>query len=100
MALVYKHCTDDYQWDIIAEQIYNREHEHYHYELDRQNFVKMLETLEPGQFRDQIQERLDSTIREQSKVEAVYNALQAQIDDQAAFDAAMARVVAKRAAAA
>ncbi len=32
--------------------------------------------------------------------DTIYNALLAQIDDQAAFDAAMARVLAKRAAAA
>jgi hypothetical protein len=99
MAITYSHCTDDYQWDVIAEQLYNREHEHYHYELDRQNFVKMLETLEPGPFREEVQERLTSTIREQNKVEAIYNSLLAQIDDKAAFDAAMARVIAKRAAA-
>lgn len=94
----YTQVDTSYKYDMLAENIYSREVEHFHYNFDKINFEKILETAS-GPFREDIQQRLNDTVTQMHIVENIYNALVAQIDDQAAYDAAVVRAQAKRAGA-
>ena len=91
----YTQVNTDYKYDILAENIYSREMEHFHYNFDKVNFEKILETAQ-GEFKANIEQRLADTITQMTIVENIYNALVAQIDDQTAYQAAVARAEAKR----
>lgn len=88
----YTNLPANLKYDTLAAAIKGREVEHFHYNLDKSNFETMLLTLEEGPFRDEIVQRLADTVREMNKVEAIYNALVAQIDDQVAYAEAVARL--------
>ena len=92
----YKQLDQTYRDDTIADAIYARELEHYHYDLDRSNYAYMLKTMPKGPFRDQIQKNHDETIIQMDRVERVYAALQSQITDPDAHAAAVERARAKR----
>lgn len=96
----YTQINDDYRYDTIADAIYAREVEHFHYNFDRVNFLFIL--TQGGQdeaFIADVAERLQSTIVQMQKVELMTNALRAQIEDPAAYDRAVQRVTEKRASA-
>jgi len=42
----YDHVTQDYQDDVVARAIVEREKEHHHYELNRLNYESLLAELE------------------------------------------------------
>ena len=92
----YKQIDPTYKDDVIAEALHSREHEHFHYELDRQNFEFMLTTLPEGAQREYVKERLRTTLEQMSIVENAHAALTAQITDQAAHQAAIIRTKLKR----
>ena len=54
----YTLIDDDYVYDHLAAAIEGRQKEHYHYNLDKVNFEKMLETLPEGEYKKYIQSRL------------------------------------------
>ena len=96
----YTQINNDYQYDTIADAIYAREVEHFHYNFDRINFLYIL--TRGGQdetFLSEVAERLQSTIVQMQKVELMTNALRAQIEDPVAYDKAVQRVTEKRASA-
>lgn len=96
----YKYLEQGYQDDVLAENLYHREREHFGYSLNIANFERMLaDDSLPGELRADLQNRLVTEKREMAKVEAVYAALQSQITDPIAHAAAVKRVKAKRIAA-
>ncbi len=92
----YKQLDQTYRDDTIAEAMYAREVEFFHYDFDRVNYAQMLQTLPKGPFRDQVQKNHDETIVQMDRVERVYAALQSQITDQESHAAAVQRCRGKR----
>ena len=92
----YEQLTPEYKYDTLADAMYAREVEHFHYDFDRKNFEHLLANATDNEFAANVAERLNSTRKEMSNVKAIMTALKAQVEDQAAYDAAVARVTAKR----
>lgn len=94
--MIYTQLSDDYKYDTLAEAVYAREIEHFHYDFDRKNFECLLAKATDNDFAANVAERLNDTRKQIGNVEAIMAALQEQIEDQAAYDAAVIRVTAKR----
>ena len=94
--MIYTQLSDDYKYDTLADAMYAREIEHFHYDFDRKNFEHLLANATDNEFAANVAERLNSTRKEMGNVEAIMAALKEQIEDQAAYDAAVVRVTAKR----
>jgi IS5 family transposase len=94
--MIYTQLTSDYKYDTIAEAIYGREVEYFHYDFDRINFQYLLTVAPDGEFKNNTAERLASTMQQMNTVEAIMDALRSQIDDEQAYAAAVERVTAKR----
>jgi hypothetical protein len=92
----YDQLSPQYKYDTLADAMYAREVEHFHYDFDRKNFEYLLANATDNEFAANVAERLNSTRKEMGNVEAVMAALKDQIEDQAAYDAAVVRVTAKR----
>ena len=92
----YTQIPDTYKYEVIAEAIYGREIEHFHYDFDRINFERLLDGMQDCAYKDDLKERLADTISQMVSVEAIYDALMAQVDDQEAYAAAVERVTKKR----
>ena len=92
----YEQLSTDYKYDILADAIYAREVEHFHYDFDRKNFEHLLANATDNEFAANVAERLNSTRKEMINVETIMAALKDQIEDQAAYAAAVVRVTAKR----
>jgi len=86
-----------YKYDLLAENIYSREQEWFHYDFDKQNFEQMLLTMPAGQLRTDMEKRLADTITQMTIVDNIHSALLAQIVDQEAYAAAVIRAAEKRA---
>lgn len=91
----YEQLGAEYQADTLAEALYAREVEFFHYDFDRANFEAMLKTLPAGDFRVMIQSRLAETRAQMGNVEAIYAALKSRITEGHA--AAVERVRLRRA---
>jgi hypothetical protein len=94
--MIYTQLTADYKYDIIADSIYARELEYFHYDFDRINFEYLLKVAPDSDFKTNAAERLASTMQQMNSVEAIMDALRSQIDDEQAYAAAVERVTAKR----
>lgn len=94
--MIYTQLTPDYKYDTIAEAIYAREVEYFHYDFDRTNFQYLLAAIPDSEFKNTTAERLASTMQQMNAVEAIMDALRSQIDDEQAYTAAVVRVTAKR----
>lgn len=94
----YEQLSDEYQADTLADALYAREVEFFHYDFDRGNFEKMIESMPPSQFRESIQARLNETLVQMGNVEAIYAALRSRITDPQAHQEAIARCARKRGA--
>ena len=92
----YEQLSDEYQADTLADALYAREVEFFHYDFDRGNFEKMIESMPPSPFRESIQARLSETLVQMGNVEAIYAALRSRITDPQAHAAAAARCAKKR----
>ena len=90
--MIYTQLSDDYKYDTIADAMYAREVEYFHYNFDRKNFEHLLANATDNEFAANVAERLNSTRKEMGNVEAIMSALKSQIEDQAAYDAAVVRV--------
>lgn len=97
--MLYVLLEEEKRDDHLAESLYNREMEHFHYGFDQAVFIKMLETLGPGEYRDRIQKHLEDTSKRMAEVQSIHAALTAKITDHAAHGRAAARMKAKRDAA-
>ena len=96
----YTQLTNDYKYNTLAEAIYAREVEYFHYDFDRINFEHLLANATDNEFAANVAERLDSTRKQMDNVLAIMAALHSQIEDEAQYEAAVIRVTAKRNAAA
>lgn len=92
----YEQLPVDYKYNILAEAMYAREVEYFHYDFDRKNFEYLLAHATDNEFAADVAERLDATRKQMSNVEAVIAALRAQIEDKQAYAEAVARATAKR----
>lgn len=96
--MIYTQLDPSYKYDVLADAIYSREVEYFHYNFDLQNFTQIMGTLADGDYKNQIQERIDSTNVQMNNVKKIYDALLSQVDDETAYNAACVRAVARRAA--
>jgi len=94
--MIYTQLQQTYCDDVLAEAIYSREVEFFHYDFDRNNFAKLLEVIPNGAYRDDIENRLNGTIEQMRNVELIYGALISQVTDIEAHDAAVIRTTEKR----
>ena len=94
--MIYTQLSDDYKYDTLADAMYAREVEYFHYDFDRANFEHLLSNASDNEFASDIAERLEATKKQMGNVAAIMAALRSQIEDQAAYDAAVVRVTAKR----
>lgn len=92
----YKQLEPSYRYDVIAQAIYAREVEYFHYDFDRVNFEYMLSKLPEGAYRADIESRLVDTKAQMANVKLIIEALEAQIADPAEYQAAVGRMAAKR----
>lgn len=92
----YEQLPTEYKYDTLADAMYAREVEYFHYDFDRKNFEHLLANATDNEFAANVAERLDATCKQMGNVKAVVEALKAQIDDKAAYAAAVERVTAKR----
>jgi hypothetical protein len=92
----YEQLPTEYKYDTLADAMYAREVEYFHYDFDRKNFEHLLANATDNEFAANVAERLDATRKQMGNVMAVVEALKAQIDDADAYAAAVERVTAKR----
>lgn len=92
----YEQLPTEYKYDTLADAMYAREVEYFHYDFDRKNFEYLLANATDNEFAANVAERLDATRKQMGNVAAVVEALKAQIDDADAYAAAVERVTAKR----
>lgn len=92
----YEQLPTEYKYDTLADAMYAREVEYFHYDFDRKNFEHLLANATDNEFAANVAERLDATRKQMSNVMAVAEALKAQIDDADAYAAAVERATAKR----
>ena len=94
--MIYTQLPTSYKYDTIADAMYAREVEYFHYDFDRVNFEYLVANATDNEFAANVSERLDETRKQIDNVTAVMAALRSQIDDQAEYEAAVERVTAKR----
>jgi hypothetical protein len=92
----YEQLPVEYKYDTLADAMYAREVEYFHYDFDLKNFEHLLANATDNEFAANVAERLDATRKQMSNVMGVVEALKAQIDDADAYAAAVARATAKR----
>jgi hypothetical protein len=96
----YTQIPTVYKYDVLAEAMYARELEHFHYNFDAVNFTHLLANEVDGPYKQELQARLISTQEQMAKVDNIYNALVAQIEDPVMYAAAVERATQKRSASA
>ena len=96
--MIYKQLTQEYMDDVIAEAMFIREREHFHYALDYENMQNMLKLAPEGPFKQNLVKRLGETAQRMQEVDIIYAALESRVEDQQRHIAAVTRVQAKRAA--
>ena len=94
--MIYTQLSTAYKYDTIADAMYGREVEYFHYDFDRINFEHLLANATDNEFAANVAERLDATRKQMSNVAAIIAALRSQINDEAEYTAAVERVTAKR----
>jgi hypothetical protein len=95
--MIYTQLPPEYKYEILAEAIYGREVEYFHYDFDRINFEHILIGLPECEYRKNIEQRLTDTIGAMAQVEKTMAALVAQIDNVAAYAQAVLLATEKRA---
>ena len=92
----YEQLGKDYKSDVIADAMYAREVEYFHYEFDSINYEFLLNNAPKGADVTDIQKRLADTRLQMAAVDNTYEALKAQITDEAEHEAAVIRTTKKR----
>lgn len=92
----YEQLPAEYKYDTLADAMYSREVEFFHYDFDRINFEHILANVTDNEFAANVTERLYETRKQMTNVLGVVAALKAQIDDADAYAAAVERATAKR----
>ncbi len=96
--MIYTQLPPTYKYDTLAEAIYGREIEMWHYDFDRINFEHILTDLPECEYRTNMEKRLFDTVAMMAQSEKTMQALWSQVDDKEAYDAAVIRTTEKRAA--
>lgn len=97
--MIYSQLPSSYKYDTLADAIYGREVEYFHYNFDRINFEYILKDLPECEYRTNIEKRLADTVGTMAQVERTMAALLAQIDDPIAYAEGVARAIERREAA-
>ena len=97
--MIYSQLSPSYKYDTLADAIYGREVEYFHYDIDRMNFEYILKDLPECEYRTNIENRLADTVGTMAQVERTMAALLAQIDDPIAYAEGVARAIERREAA-
>ena len=93
----FEQLDDAYRDDHIAQALYAREMELYHYDVDRKNFAHMLTDRRlPDSMRQDLEKRLIDIAVQMDMVVRVMAALRAQISSPQAHAAAVERTRLKR----
>jgi hypothetical protein len=92
----YQQLPTEYKYDTLADAMYAREVEYFHYDFDRKNFEHLLANATDNEFAANVADRLNDTRKQMGNVMLIISALKAQIDDEEAYAAAVERVTAKR----
>ena len=92
----YEQIPQTYRNDLIAEALYSREIEYFHYDFDRINFEHILKDLPECDYRALLEKRHFDTVGAMAQVEKTIDALRAQITDLEAHAAAIVRTNEKR----
>ena len=92
----YEQLTTEYKYDTLADAVYAREVEYFHYDFDLKNFEHLLANATDNEFAANVAERLNDTRKQMGNVMLIISALKSQIDDADAYAAAVERVTAKR----
>lgn len=94
--MTYEQLPAEYKYDMIAQAMYTREVEYFHYDFDRKNFEYILANATDNAFASEVAGRLEETKKQMANVNLVMAALKEQIDDADAYAAAVERMAAKR----
>lgn len=94
--MIYSQLSTEYKYDTLADAMYAREVEFFHYEFDRKNFEYLVANATDNEFASDVAERLEATKKQMGNVAAIMAALHAQIEDEQAYADAVARATAKR----
>ena len=97
--MIYSQLSPSYKYDTLADAIYGREVEYFHYDFDRMNFEYILKDLPECEYRTNIENRCADTVGMMAQVEKTMAALLAQIDDPIAYAEGVARAIERREAA-
>ena len=92
----YEQLGTDYIDDVIADALYVREVEYFHYQFDKQNFEEMIKQDLPLEYKEQLKARIKETEEQMDKVEQVYQALRKQIRNEEAHKKAVKRTTIRR----
>jgi len=94
----YSQLPPEYKYDTLADAVYAREVEHFHYDFDRKNFEHLLANATDNEFAAGVAERLQDTAKQMGNVAGIMAALESQIEDRVAYEAAVERAIIRRAA--
>lgn len=92
----YTQLSNEYKYDVIADAVFAREMEYFHYEFDKTNFEHLLQVLPEGEYRANVAQRLADTVVQMANVDAIYAALLAQVDNAQEYAAAVERAKLRR----
>ena len=92
----YEQINPMYRDDLIAEALFGRELEYFHYDFDRINFEHILKDLPESEYRTLIEQRHADTVGAMAQVEKTAEALRSQITSLEAHAAAIVRTTEKR----
>jgi len=94
--MIYTQLPPTYKYDILADAIYGREIEMWHYDFDRINFEHILKDLPECEYRVNMEKRLFDTVAMMAQSDKTMQALWSQVDDKEAYAEAVIRTTAKR----
>jgi hypothetical protein len=94
--MTYTQVPESYKYEVIADAIYGREMEYFHYDFDLKNFQYLAEILPEGEYKQDIKSRITDIKKQMGNVSAIHHALQVQIRDKEAYAKAVALVTKRR----
>jgi len=97
--MIYSQLSSSYKYDTLADAVYGREVEYFHYDFDRSNCEHILKDLPECVYRTNLEKRLADTVGTMAQVERTMSALLAQIDNPIAYAEGVARAIERRKAA-
>ena len=93
----YKLLDADTRNEMLANTLLAQEQDHFSHTTNIERYKAMLAALPPGPWKDKVQHLHDEGVGRLTEVSSIITALTPQLPAKAILDAAMARVIAKRA---